>query len=419
LALIASIVLLLLLIQGAVSLSGGVRFASFIRRSLRSPLGGPTPRASIIAPIKGLDAGTLYNIRKLFSQDYPDYEIIFVIAEPHDPARSAIELAISENPGRHARLLVAGRAACRSQKVNNLLHGAASISRDSEVLVFVDSDAGIGLHWLRALIAALWEPGVGASTGYRWYIPATGGFWSKLVSAWNGSILTTLGDHTRNFAWGGSAAIRKDTFERTQVARHWDKALSDDYVLTRAVQQAGFRIVFVPRCLVLTREDFGLDSALEFTRRQVTITRVYDPHAWWAGMASQSLFVLGFFGGIVWAACRVLAWAIEHGGPDITDSAGASSQPMLGALSLIASVIIIYVLGLLKGRLRLEAATLMLPEAAADLRRMRMVFYLLWPLVSIVFLYDFAASALTRKIMWRGIRYEMRSPTETVVIDQD
>src|SRR5262249_53146244 len=150
-----------------------------------------------------------------------DYEIIFVIADPDDPARSLIERAISENPGRPARLIVAPPETRRSQKVNNLLHGTTSVRPDSEVLVFVDSDAQVAPHWLRALIAALADPAVGASTGYRWYLPATSGFWSTLVSAWNGSILTTLGDHDRNFVWGGSAAIKRDTFDRIGVTHHW------------------------------------------------------------------------------------------------------------------------------------------------------------------------------------------------------
>jgi hypothetical protein len=78
----------------------------------------------------------------------------------------------------------------------------------------------------------------------------------------------------------------------------------------------------------------------------------------------------------------------------------------------------IYSLGSLKGWLRLRAVRLMLPEAAADLRRMRPVYYFLWPVVSLLFLYDFAASAFTRKITWRGVKYEMRSRTETVVLDE-
>jgi cellulose synthase/poly-beta-1,6-N-acetylglucosamine synthase-like glycosyltransferase len=419
LTLLIGILVIVLLVQGILSLAQGVRFARFVRHSLEAPAAGSTPRASIIAPIKGLESGLQDNIKLLFSQNYPIYEIIFVIAEFDDPARRVIEEAIADNPSQQARLIIAGAAAGRGQKVNNLLHGVARSDPGSEILVFVDSDASVSSDWLRALVAALGEPAVGASTGYRWYLPATGGFWSKLVSAWNGAIATTLGNHGRNFAWGGSTAIRRDTFDRIEVARHWDNALSDDYALTRAVQQAGLRITFVPRCLALTREDFGLRSALEFTRRQVTIARVYKRSAWAAGMITQSLFVAGFFGGIVWAICTVIVASPSWGllVANTGASAADSSSGFRLRAALIAALLVIYVLGCLKGWLRLRTAGIMLPRASSELRRTRIMFYLLWPVVSLMFLYDFLASAATRKITWRGISYEMRSPTETVIID--
>jgi len=421
LTLIASILLLLLLVQGTLSLLGGIRFTRFVRRSLLNPLRGPTPPASVIAPIKGIDTGIEDNLGKLFAQDYPDYEIIFVIAEPDDPARSLIERAILQNPGRHAGLIMAPPETSRSQKVNNLVHGTASVRPESEILVFVDSDAQVSPYWLRALIDALADPAVGASTGYRWYLPATGGFWSALVSAWNGSILTTLGDHGRNFAWGGSAAINRDTFNRIRVTNHWDKALSDDYALTRAVKQAELRIAFVPRCLLLTWEDFRPGSAIEFTRRQITITRIYNPSAWWFGVISHLLFVLGFFGGAVWTIFKFTTGAVLSNVQPHSTSPTASTAAPFGVSHvpayLMVSLLLIYALGCIKGWLRLTAATLMLPWARVELRRTRTMFYFLWPLVSLLFLYDFIVSATTRKIKWRGVWYEMRSPTETVVLD--
>jgi cellulose synthase/poly-beta-1,6-N-acetylglucosamine synthase-like glycosyltransferase len=417
----ACILAVLLLAQGIVSLAGGVKFIGFVRKSLLVAPSGPMMAASIIAPIKGLEPGLEDNINSLFRQNYPVYEVVFVIADEHDAARAVIEAAIAENGGCHARLIIAEPGTGRGEKVNNLLRGVAGTDPASEVLVFVDSDARVSPEWLGALVSALSDGAVGASTGYRWYLPARGGFWTALVSAWNGSIATTLGDHGRNFVWGGSAAIRRDTFDRINVAQHWDKALSDDYALTRAVQQAGLHIVFVPRCLLITREDFGLRSALEFTRRQITITRVYKPAAWWAGLISHSLSVLGFFGGLAWGMYAAIGVAIRSGGSLATNASAAMAEGWLGgprwSIFVIASLLVIYVLGCIKGWIRLKAASLMIPSECSELRRTGIMFGLLWPLVSLLFLYDFLASTATRRIRWRGIWYEMRSPTETVVLD--
>ena len=407
---------MLLLVQGAVSLLGGVQFERYVRSSLREPPCALTPFASVIAPVKGIDAGIEDNLESLFTQDYPDYEIIFVIADDHDPARSVIERAMSANPGR-ARLILAGHHDGRSQKVNNLLRGASNISPQSQALVFVDSDARVTRDWLRALICGLADPAVGASTGYRWYIPASRRFWPTLVSAWNGSILTTLGGHGRNFAWGGSCAITRETFDRIDVAGRWQSALSDDYALTRAVHQAGLRIRFVPRCLAATREDFRLRSALEFTRRQVAITRIYRPPSWWSGMISHSLFALGFFGGCIWAIYVAITGAIFGSVPP---ERGLYLSPGLPGdyrlMVVTVTLALIYVLGCLKAWLRLEAVGQVLPQAKSTSYWVRVIYHLLWPLVSLLFLYDFISSAAMRRIKWRGVWYEMRSPTDTVVL---
>jgi hypothetical protein len=39
----------------------------------------------------------------------------------------------------------------------------------------------------------------------------------------------------------------------------------------------------------------------------------------------------------------------------------------------------------------------------------------LWPLATSVFLYNSLAAWFSRRITWRGITYELRSPTETII----
>src|SRR5262249_29695333 len=151
-------------------------------------------------------------------------------------------------------------------------------------------------------------------------------------------------------------------------ADHWERALSDDYALTRAVREAGLRIIFVPRCLTPTIEDFGIGSALEFTRRQVTIARGYEPSAWWIGFTSHSLFVAGFFGDIGAAIYELAA-----GGRGFSSVSIYTPGLSIGALILVYVFIyvLIYILGLLKAWLRLQAAALVLPEMRSQLAHLR------------------------------------------------
>jgi hypothetical protein len=82
---------------------------------------------------------------------------------------------------------------------------------------------------------------------------------------------------------------------------------------------------------------------------------------------------------------------------------------------LAGMLLIIYILGSIKGWLRISSAAEALSGNAGEIRRLWWMFCLLWPLVSVLFLYNFFASAVTRRIVWRGVSYEMRSASETRV----
>jgi hypothetical protein len=43
----------------------------------------------------------------------------------------------------------------------------------------------------------------------------------------------------------------------------------------------------------------------------------------------------------------------------------------------------------------------------------------LWPIASLLFLYNALAAATSRRITWRSITYELKSPTETVILARE
>src|SRR5215204_581140 len=54
----------------------------------------------------------------------------------------------------------------------------------------------------------------------------------------------------------------------------------------------------VPPCLMGTRTDAGWDELLEFSTRQMTITRIYAPRVWGLACATHSFYNLAFWGGL-------------------------------------------------------------------------------------------------------------------------
>jgi ceramide glucosyltransferase len=390
----------LLIIQAIISLRGGARYLSYIQRELARENQSFAPYATIIAPCRGIDQGLRENLAALFQQDYPAYEITFVADDADDAALPIIEELRREFGGVESvktRVLIAGHATESGQKVHNLSAAVREAKPASEILVFVDSDARPQSGWLRTLVAPLANEEVGAATGYRWFIPVKGGMASRLRSIWNASIASALGENGfRNFCWGGSTAIRRETFERAQVMDAWRGAASDDFALTRALHSAHLPIHFAPACLIASHEDCSFRELLEFTTRQLKITRAYAPHLWKIVLFSNLLFVLIFFGGIALAIAR-------------------AALGLSFALPLVL-VFAIYLLGSLKAHLRWHAILLPLARYGRELRHDRLAHLFLWPLTSALYLYNALAALLSRRILWRGITYELKSPHETVII---
>jgi cellulose synthase/poly-beta-1,6-N-acetylglucosamine synthase-like glycosyltransferase len=378
---------------GIKSLLGGVRYAAYVRWEMSRALPEFQPFVSVIAPTRGFEPEFVDNIKPLLAQTYPNYEILFVFDNPQD-----LSLPLVRDFG--AKTVISGPAKGTGQKVHNLIAAVEEIDPRCEVIVFVDTDARPGTHWLRHLVAPLADQTLGASTGYRWFIPERGGFASRLRGVWNASVASALGaDTTKNFCWGGSTAIRRATFERLRVVDHWRGTVSDDFTITRVLKEAKLPIHFTPHCLVPSVGDCGWRELLEFTTRQIKITRVYAPHLWLPLLLGSSLFAIAFFGGIVLLITRILL--------------GHSFAVTLSFL------LVIFGLGAAKGFIRWRAVSLPLAQYRAALHRDLAAHIFLWPFASLLYLYNAIVAGFSRRITWRGITYELKSPGEAVIISRD
>jgi len=378
---------------------GGIEYARFIRERLAAPVAKERPFATVFAPCRGVDPGFEKNLEQLFSQEFHEYEIIFVVDDETDEAVGPINEAITKfaNERVSAKLLIAPKAKGCSQKIANLLHAIAEADGRSVVFAFVDSDARTGSRWLASLTAAALEANVGSATGYRWLIAERPRLGSAFASVWNASVASALGRNTRtNFCWGGSMAISRENFERLDIRDHWQGALSDDFAVTRAVHKAGLAIEFVPRAMCASFEDRSLLEMLEFTTRQMKITRVYSPSLWVMSMIGSSIF------------CGVLLASILI---------AAVSEPFSIQFDVAAAVFIV-VAGLTVGKavIRLNAVRLTLEDHDLALRRQYLSQTVLAFLTPAVFLVNSIAALVSRRINWRGTVYELKSPSETVII---
>jgi cellulose synthase/poly-beta-1,6-N-acetylglucosamine synthase-like glycosyltransferase len=378
------------------SFRGGIEYLRYFRTELAKPSPAWTPMVTIIAPCKGVDHGMLTNFDALLQQDHPEYEVIFVVDDENDPAAGVIESAWREVE-RHVKLVVAQKAEHSSQKVENLREGVLHADDRAGVFVFVDSDARPTPVWLRYLIAPLEDDSIGAATGYRWFVSDTPTIAGELRSAWNASIASALGPNEKsNFAWGGSMAIRRETFDQLRIRERWQGTLSDDFTVTRAMNEARLRIRFVPQALTASVGSCTVRELLEFTTRQIKITRVYMPHLW-----VQSFLGAGLFCGVMAGSFLIVI---------------LSQSITFAVWFAIATLAAVSFLSVGKSWLRLRAVQMVLTDYSDALKGQRVTQLTLWLPATALFLFNCVSALFSRTVRWRGNKYKMHSERHTELI---
>ena len=83
--------------------------AKFLRERKTSTAGGSgetTPPVSILKPLKGTDREMYECLRSHCLQEYPEYEILFGVKDPNDPAAEMVNRLKAEFPERTIQLVV-------------------------------------------------------------------------------------------------------------------------------------------------------------------------------------------------------------------------------------------------------------------------------------------------------------------------
>jgi ceramide glucosyltransferase len=374
----------------------GAKWLAYARRRAQTDPGFYSPRTAVLCPCKGIEPGLERNLTALCEFDHQNYEVFFVLASEADPA-AAIVKRVAGHAGARAHLLFAGPPEGRGEKVNNLRAAIDQLPPEFELLVFADSDGRPGRSWLRRLTGPLTDSRIGAATTMRWLIANHNDLPSVLLAAWNAPIVTLLKEDSKNnFCWGGGTAIRRTVFDQAAVRDDWEHSVSDDYSMTSALLRAGRGIVFLPECLTVSYVETDFAGLMEFTNRQILITRVYAPKLWARAAATHFLFGLTILLGFGVTAGNLIA-----------------GRP---ALQFAALTFLPLLLASIRGALRVTAAQEMLPSVKAQIQQQSWIHLLLGVWIPYLYCANFLSSALSRKIRWRGIRYELVSPQQTRIL---
>ena len=203
-----------------------------------------TPAVSILKPCRGLDREAYANFASFCRQDYPEFEILFAVGDPKDPAVAVIEQVIRDFPEVPIRLLRSVPAVGPNGKVNKLIRLAAEARHD--LLVINDSDVRVTPDYLRKVAAPFRDPRVGAATAmYRAETHGSLGAELEAVgitSEFQAGVLLARQMEGVKFALGATMACTRKALEAIGGFEALVSYHSDDYELGSRIASQGYEV---------------------------------------------------------------------------------------------------------------------------------------------------------------------------------
>jgi ceramide glucosyltransferase len=204
------------------------------------------PPVSILKPLRGTDPDIYESFRSHCLQDYPEYEIIFGVSDPEDPAIASVHQLQREFPRHAIRLVVSPSQLGANVKVSNLAH-MVQTARYQHLLVN-DSDIHVERDYLRRVIAPLVDLHVGMVTClYRGVAGSTFGSLLEFLGIGTdfcaGVLVARQLEGGLRFGLGSTLAFRRAELERIGGFRSIVDFLADDYELGRRIADLGLQVL--------------------------------------------------------------------------------------------------------------------------------------------------------------------------------
>lgn len=225
---------------------------------------------SILVPVCGLDAGAWENWSSLCKQAYPDYEVLFGVVDPQDPAVPVLQQLAEALPDR-VRLFIGLPPRGINHKDSTLSYLLESAQH--EVIIFVDSDIRPDPDYIHTVTAPLADPKIGMVTCA--YIAHNPEFLGSAIAALGrccdfipSALIARILDKGLRFAIGVTIATRKTTLA-DYGGLHLNR-IGSDYNLGKRAALAGYRVELSHEVL---ESDTGQESLGQLFRRELRWAR--------------------------------------------------------------------------------------------------------------------------------------------------
>ena len=215
-----------------------------LRKSL--PLNSAySPPVSILKPVRGVDREAYENFASYCRLDYPEYEVIFAVADPDDPAVPVIERLQTNFPACSIRLIKGAERIGTNSKVNSLCRLVQEAKY--ELMVMSDSDVRVDADYLKVVVPPFADPQVGAVTGFYRCITA-GGVAADLdalgmyLDSAPGALVARRLEGKMQFAFGWTMATTKKHLSEIGGWEAMANYHSDDFELGNRIARRGYHV---------------------------------------------------------------------------------------------------------------------------------------------------------------------------------
>jgi ceramide glucosyltransferase len=332
---------------------------------------------SILKPLKDTDPEMYEGFRSHCLQDYPEYEIIFGVSDPADPALQLVEQLKAEFPHRLIRWMVCTKSLGTNTKVSNLAQMLPE-AKYQHILVN-DSDIRVQPDYLRRVTAPLAEPQTGLVTClYRGVPGRTLGSRLEAIGISTDFSAGVLAARTLeggiHFGLGSTLAFRRSDLESAGGFEALVDYLADDYEIGGRIGLRGLKIKLSD---VVVETYLPAYTLRQFVDHQLRWGRTVRDSRRWGYLG----LVLTF--GIPWALLAL------------------SLSLILGQGVLAASILLAAITSL-----RTAVALLVGRSVLRDRKVLRLLPLL--PLRDLVALLIWIASLAGHKVVWRGDSFMLK-----------
>lgn len=343
------------------------------RRTLPLSAASSLPPISILKPLKGADPEMYQSLRSHCIQNYPEYEILFGVSDPQDPAAEIVKRLQQEFADRHIELIHCGKDLGPNGKVSTLAQ-LATVAKHDTFLVN-DSDIRVAPDYLLTIATELQQPGVGLVTCLYRGVP-TRTIGSKLESLGisadfiPGALVASLIEGGLRFGLGSTLALRRKDLQAIGGFEALADYLADDYQLGRRIAESNLHVELSRTPVETYLPAYNLSGFITHQLRWMRTIRGSRPGGYVGLLMTFTL---------PWATLALLLARAAH----------------WACFLMAAAILLRFAVAIITGR---------------SVLRDRRLFRLLWllPLRDLLAPFIWIGGLVGRRIIWRGKEFELR-----------